>query len=312
MTSPLTRWKKRLIEPIFPALAWQLSRTAVAGVRFSKKDKSLAAHAIVPLAPGILAPSFDRPNILDPKALDRALRDGRTKLGADGGDVSLLVPETCVRMFVLTFDGLPVSPVEREELFRWRIGKLIPLKPAEMRLGYDVIRSNGRSKVILALGTAGILAEYEAAFARAGFKVRTLSVPTLPLAGLVPGDVSGDGTLVVNCEEDTISLLAILGGEISLYRTKPFQADAAAPPDGARKREQLVREIETTMHFLEDKEKVRIGGLWVRPVAWPDGADAVDDLRERWPSLRVSELPGPDSLRPAERRLLAPLLGQVT
>lgn len=311
MKSPWTRWKQSLIKPIFPALAFQLSRTTAAGVRFAKKDKGLAAHALVSLPPGVLAPSFDRPNILDPKALEKAIRDGRSKLGPDGADISLLLPETCVRMFVLTFDALPELPPEREELFRWRLGKLVPLKPAEMRLGYDVISSDPQAKVILALGAASVLGDYEAAFVRAGLKVRTLSVPTLPLAGLIPGEAAGSGALIVNCEEDYVSLAAILGGEISLYRIKPFMSDSGTPEEAERRLDQIIREIETTMNFIEDKEKARIDSLWIRPVAWPDRADAVADLRGFWPTLKISEFSTPEGLTMTERRVLAPLLGQV-
>ena len=311
MKSPWIRWKDYLTEPILPSLVWQLSRRSAVGIRFSRKDRSLGARFLGALPPGVLAPSFDRPNILDAKALEHALRDGRARLGADGGDVSLLVPETCVRMFVLTFDGLPASPAEREELFRWRIAKLVPLKSAEMRLGYDVIKSNGQAKVVLALGAAGVLEEYEAAFARVGFKVRTLSVPTLPLAGLVPpGD--SENVLVVNCEEDYVSLLALLGGEISLYRVKPFLSESAAPAEESERRDLIVREVETTMNFIEDKEKTRITGLWIRPAAWPERSDAAAELGRLWPSIRVSEFPGPAGLGTAERRALTPLLGLVS
>ncbi len=310
MRNPLARWKKLLTEPIFPDLSWQLSRTTLSGVRCSRKEGCLAAHTIVGLPPGALAPSFDRPNILDSKAVERAIRDARLKLGADGGDAALLVPETCVRMFVQTFDGLPVSPVEREELFRWKLAKLVPLKPTDMRLGYDVISGNGQAKVILALGSAEVLGEYEAVFGRAGFKVRTLSVPTLPLAALVPAEASA-GALIVNCEEDYVSLAAVLGGDIALYRIKPFLNEDLSAEDSGRRLDQIVREIETTMNFVEDKEKSRIESLWIRPVAWPDGTDAAVELRGLWPGLRVSEFPGPEALSAPERRVLAPLLGQV-
>ncbi len=320
MKNPLAGWKRFLTEPIIPALAWEVSRTAVAGIRCSKKDsrrdarkeKCVSSHALASLPAGAIAPSFERPNVTDPKALEKAIRDARLKLGADGGDAALLVPETCVRMFVQTFDGLPASPNEREELFRWRLAKLVPLKPADMRLGYDVIKSNGQAKVILALGAASVLGEYEAAFARAGFKIRTLSVPTLPLAALLPPQAADGGALIVNSEEDYISLAAVLGGEISLYRIKPFLADSGSPDAAERRLDLIVREIETTINFLEDKEKARIDALWVRPVAWPDGADAAADLRRFWPSLQVSEFPGPESLTLEERRVFAPLLGQVS
>jgi hypothetical protein len=311
MRSPFTRWKRYLTEPVFPSQAWQMSRTSVAGVRFAKKDKSLAARFLAPLPPGVLAPAFDRPNILDAKGLERVLRDGRGRLEGAGGDVSILVPEACVRIFVLGFEGLPASPSERDELFRWRIGKLVPLKPGEMRLGYDVLRSNGESRVVLALGMNEVLGEYESAFARIGLKVRTLSVPTLPLAGLLRGKETGN-VLIVNCEEDHVGLLVLLEGEVALYRLKPFLPEAAEPLSEERRRDQIFREIENTMNFLEDKEKKRITAIRVRPTAWPDGRDAVVELAGRWPALSVSEFPGPAALGPVERRTLAPLLGQVS
>lgn len=311
MMSPLARWKKRLTEPVFPGLVVQFSRTTASGIRFSGIEKSLVAHFITPLPPGVLAPSFDRPNILDAKVLERVLRDGRAKLGGAGGDTSLLVPETCVRVYVLNFDRLPTSPTEREELFRWRIAKLVPLKAAETRLGYDVISSNGQAKVVLSLGVSEVLGEYEAVCARAGFKVRSLSVPALLLSRLVKPDNPGN-ILIVSCEEDHVSLLALLGGELSLYRIKPLPAGGAGLMNAPWKRDQIIREIETTMNFIEDKEQKRITGLWVRPIAWPEGANAAADLRARWPSLQISsEFPGPETLRASERHILAPLIGQV-
>jgi hypothetical protein len=309
--SPWTRWKKHVTEPIFPGLVVQLSRTSASGIRFSGIEKSLVAHFITPLPPGVLAPSFDRPNILDAKVLERVLRDGRSKLGGSGGDTSLLVPEMCVRVYVLNFDRLPTSPAEREELFRWRISKLVPLKAVETRLGYDVIKSNGQAKVVLALGVADVLAEYEAVSARAGLKVRSLSVPALLLSRLVRPDNPGN-ILIVSCEEDHVSLLALLSGELSLYRIKPLPAGGAGPMNAPWKRDQVIREIETTMNFIEDKEQKRITGLWIRPLAWPEGADTATDLRARWPTLEISsEFPGPEMLRASERHILAPLIGQV-
>jgi hypothetical protein len=309
MKSPLARWKNYFTEPVFPSFIWQLSRDSTAGIRFSRKDRKLGPYFIAPLPTGVVIPSFDRPNIPDASALEQVLRDGRAKLGADGGDISLLIPETCVRVFVLTFDALPSSPAEREELFRWRVAKLVPVDSSEMRLGYDVIKANGQAKVVLALGAGRVLEEYEAVFARAGLKVRTLSVPTLPLAGLVPRDEAGNA-LVVNSEDDHVSLLALLGGEASLYRVKPFFAEGTGPGEDSQRRDLVIREIETTMHFIEDKEKARISSVWIRPVFWPDGT--VAELRKRWPSLRVAEFPGPRELRPAERRVLAPLIGQAS
>jgi len=89
--------------------------------------------------------------------LEKAVREAAFKLGPTGGSVSLLLPEACLRMFILTFETLPSALSEREDMLRWRLNKLVPFKPGEMRLSYDILQANGHAKVLLALARADVV-----------------------------------------------------------------------------------------------------------------------------------------------------------
>jgi len=310
MPSPFDRLFRFFSEPIYPATAFQLARTYVSGLRFSKKEKKVAAHFVLPLPAGVLEPSFDRKNIVNAAALDKALREGKARLREDGGAVALLIPETCVRMFVLSFDSLPSSPTEREEVLRWRLSKIAPFKAEEIRIAYDIVRSGSRTKAVLALSRIDVIQEYESFLGRLGLKVKAVGVPSLHLANLIRLDQSGHA-LLVNIEEDYVSLLAVLEGLIALYRIKPFLQDAGSPMSPGQKTEQVLNEIENTLHFLEDREQKNIQAVWVRAAAANAANDVLPLMRERWPGLNVREFSSPVALKSHDQHVLFPLIGQA-
>jgi hypothetical protein len=275
-------------------------------LRYSRREKRVAAHVILPVAPGALEPSFDGKNVLDAAALERPLREAKARLGPDDSPVALLIPETCVRLHLLTFDALPGSPVEREEVIRWRLGKLAPFKPDEMRLAYDVLKADGQTRVVVALARRDVVLTYEQLFGRLGIDVRRIGVPGLYLPGLVRMDKPGLA-LVINFDEDYVSLIAVLDGDISLYRMKPFHAAAA---DSGARSTQILHEVETTMHVLEDREKKAIAAIWVRTVG-AEGDALTAALREKWPSTRIESLSSPLALNARDQNILAPLIGQM-
>lgn len=310
MIAFIDRIKDYFSEPVFPSSVFHLTRTCLSGIHYSKKEKKVTAHFILPLAAGILEPSFDRKNIQNAAALEKTLREGKAKLDQDGGPAALLIPETCLRVFVLTFDSLPSSPAEREEILRWRLAKLVPFKSADMRISYDVLKSNGRIKVLLALARTDVVREYESLFSRLGLKVRTIGVPVLNLVGLIRLEKSGHA-MIVNIEEDYVSLLAILDGEVSLYRFKPFLQNSQNPMSPLQKADQVTNEIENTVHFIEDHEKKKVGLVWVRTALQrPDGG-IVSLLKEKLPALKIIEFSTSLPLRSQDQHILSPLIGQV-
>jgi len=297
-------------EPVYPPNAFQVARTYLSGVHYSKKEKKISAHVVRPLPAGILEPAFDRPNITDPAGFEKALREAAFALGPAGGSVSLLLPETCLRVFILTFEALPSSPAERLEMLRWRLNKLVPFKPGDMRLSYDIIKSNGHAKVLLALARADVVREYENLFGRLGLKIRTIGIPVLNLLNLIRLEPPGHA-MIANIEEDALGLLIVLDGEVSLFRFKPFLQDALHPMSAGEKLEQVANEIDNTVRFVEDREKKKVDSVWIRSAV--EGAEdaAMAALKASLASMTVAEFSSPWPLAFRERQVLSPLVGQV-
>jgi hypothetical protein len=160
----------------------------------------------------------------------------------------------------------------------------------------------------MAIARTDVVREYEEAFGRAGLTVRDIGVPALNLLGLIRLDPSGHA-LVLNIEEDYISLTAVLDGQVALYRFKPVLQDPRGPQEPRLKIEQAAAEVETTIRFVEDREKRAIGAVWVR-AAFPDSSGAAAGLQGQLPNLSVREIEIPPSVRPPDRAFLAPLVGQ--
>ncbi|MGD0782821.1 MAG: hypothetical protein ABSA30_08185, partial [Candidatus Aminicenantales bacterium] len=247
----LRRTERFFLEPIVPRAGFAVSRGRLDGLILTAKERRAAAHVSLELPEGAIEPSFDRPNIAGVRAFEDKLRDAARRLGLSGVEVLLLLPESCFKAYVLTFEEFPSAARERDELLGHRLSKLLPQRPADTRLSYDVFASGGKTRVFLALARASIVDEYERLFARIDLRVRTVSLPTLGLLPCIP-EAADRTVLIVNIEEDSIGLLAATGRDVALYRFKPLLPEA--PASAAARPAQFVTEIQNTLHFLEDHE----------------------------------------------------------
>ncbi len=312
MASVINRLKTFFTEQPNPALAFQLSRTYISGIHFSQKDQRYGGHFILPLPPGIIEPSFDKKNILNGAVLEEKIRQGARRLRTRESTASLLIPESCLKVFVFSFEDFPGSARERQELLRWRLNKVVPVRPADARISYDVIKSDGQTKVFLAMARTSVIQEYEKLLARIGTKVRFVGIPAPSLVNLLKGDEARNA-LIVNVEADSVSLLAVLDFEISLYRFKPFLPDAFPSMTPGQKLETIVNEVENTVHFIEDREKKKVDAVWLRSAAAKSEGDLLAFVQKStalpW---RAIEPAGPPMVDTSDRQILSPLIGQVS
>jgi hypothetical protein len=272
----------------------------------------VAAHVAIPLPEGVLEPSFDRPNIARPGILEEKIKEAARRLGLGGADILLLPPETCFKAYVLAFDEFPCAADERQVLLSHRLDKILPMRPADARLAYDVLPGGDKVKVFLTLARAAVIEEYERIFDRHGLHPRTVGLPSLGLLGCLP--VAPGGTaLLADIEEDSIGLLALAGSEVALYRFKPFHHGPGGEDSPQARLDQAATEIENTLHFLEDREGRRDETLHVRCLLAPASGDAVAFLRARL-GLTVVPVACPAALAAsgADKSLFAPLLGHLS
>jgi hypothetical protein len=303
------RLKSHFQDRLLPDAVFQLSTASLSGIRVSKKDGSVKGGFVLPLRERPLSPSFDRPNVTGPAVLEEAVVQGMKNLRLSSGSAALLVPEPSVRVFVLNVDSFPGSGKERDTFIRWRIGKQMPLIPDDARIDYAVTPGRGVRKIIVAMARQTVVREYESLFEKAGLKPVLVTVPSLTLVNMV-GQAGPSNGILLNLEDETLTLLAIMDSGWALYRQKGVGAPGG--PEADERADNIVREAENTIRFLEDKERKRIERLWVRTAVAAERPQLMDRLKDRIDlPLEPVVYEAPEAWSEAQKALLAPLVGQI-
>jgi hypothetical protein len=297
----------RFVERPLPDAAFELAPRHLGGLRVAPRSRSASGRFLLPFRTPALVPSFERPNVHDASAVRALVEEGKKAIGFGGGTISLLIPEPCVRIFILTVDSLPAAQAERDSFIRWRVGKQMPLLPEDLRMAYAGPAGSSAGKVIVSMAREAVIREYETIFESAGMRVGTVTVPSLSLVNLIDGTAGRNGVLL-NIEADYLSFLAIMDSEWILYRQKGVSPDL---PDGT-KAELVVQEVENTVHFLEDKERKKVERIWVRSGAGEDGPGILSRLKASLPlPAAMINYAAPGDWSAQERTALAPLMGQI-
>lgn len=311
MTADLRKIKNYFTAPLCPPTVIQVSSSYISGIHVDLKDGRAKRHAVLELPAGLLEPHFDRKNVADAAALSGVLKEGLRELQVPGKKIACLVPEACLKIFVLSFDSLPASEKEREKIIRWRAKKQMAILPEDARLSYEMVASSSSIKVLAALARTPVIGEYEDLFAGLGLDVGIAASPTISLLNLVDWENEKD-LLVINIEEDSLGLIAVTHSEPVLYRLKTFSVGQEGGLPFSQKIEAVVKEIENTVHFIEDREKRAVHSLWFRSGLREGREDILAGLRTGLEiEVRPVQAPPSCGLSPDLSAFLAPLAGQV-
>ncbi len=300
--------RARFIDRPLPDAVFSLAAGRLCGIRVPAGGRAVRRRCILPFDRGALAPSFDRPNAAAAALVGPVIQEAKKALGLGGATVSLLVPEPCVRIFIISAEAVPAAPAEREAFVRWRLGKLMPVVPDDLRLDFAVSAGTGAKKIIAAAAREAVVREYEGLFEEAGLRVGTVTIPSLSLVNLLDGG-RDENAVILNIESDGLSFLAVGDGGWTLYRQKALR------PDSSREERisQVVQEVENTIHFLEDKERKKPAKIRVHSELWQEGPIVVDCLKSAMglPAEMIAA-GAPEEWTAGERAMLAPLVGQIS
>jgi len=211
----------------------------------------------------------------------------RLKGAAEGAKTAaVIVPTGWLRSYLIDLDRIPRKEADLEDVVRWRLKKLLPVAPTDLRLSVIPLpESGGKRPVLVMAGIERAMAAVEATFSSIGIEVGLI---TTRLFAIVPRDAgAGRPILVIQFEESFLSLLLLSEGVPKLLRTKPLAT-------GGDSCDTVLRETGLTLGFIRGKLGVE-GQIDVKLNCDDPVVDAA--LRE-WLAAQDHLAPAPDGGAP--------------
>jgi type IV pilus assembly protein PilM len=235
-------------------------------------------YAFEPLPAGAIEPGIAEANIRATDAVVAAIRIALGKVSPRTRSVTVVLPDTSVRVFVLDFDSLPAKPVEALPVLRFRLRKMVPFEVEHAGVSYQVlVEKKNELKALVAVIPGPILQEYEAAVRAAGYEPGAV-LPS-SLAALAARE-SMEAMLTASLSGAALTTSITNGQDLLLYRTLDLPADTAL------RVEEVQRGIAVAAAYFEDKLQVRPRQLYY------SGIGSAQDF-SRWiddSELTVTEL----------------------
>jgi type IV pilus assembly protein PilM len=212
-----------------------------------------AAYAFAALTAGALTPGVSESNIRKPEAVAEAIRTALGQVSPRSRAVTLVIPDTAVRVFVLDFDSLPAKAAEAVPVLRFRLRKAVPFDVEHAALSYQLLvfdKDQEKSGItVLATVMPGpILAEYEAVVRSAGYEPGAV-LPS-SLAALAALD-SLEPILAANLTGAALTTSITSGQNLLLFRTVEL------PEEPATRLAEMQRSIAVAAAYFEDKLMAR-------------------------------------------------------
>ena len=166
-------------------------------------------------------------------------------------EVTLVVPDSAVRVLLLDFDSLPAKAAEALHLVRFRLKKLLPFDAEDAAVSYQVMSSaKGVVQVLAVAMPRDVQDEYEGVVRDAGYEPGAVLPSTLAaLAGLSERE---SPTLVVNAGKDGVTTAIVKSGVLLLHRTVDLGSEPGATGGGAAPANEVAQAVSVAAAYFED------------------------------------------------------------
>jgi type IV pilus assembly protein PilM len=211
-----------------PRVACEIMPQGVVAARSTDAAAPLAAVARVVLAEGAVAPSLKPGNIVDRVAVTAAIRSALEQIGerhnTRDANLTLVIPDSAVRVLLLDFEALPTRAAEALPLVRFRLKKLLPFDADEAMVTYQAMSTSKSIVRVLAVAIPrDVLSEYETAAREAGFEPGAVLPSTLACLAALEDD---EPSLLINANPMGVTVAIVRGGVLLLHRSVDLQERA--------------------------------------------------------------------------------------
>ena len=240
-------------------------------------------YAFEPLPQGALVPGIGEHNLRAPELVANAMRAALGQVSPRTRAVTLVVPDTVVRVFVLDFDSLPGKAADAIPVLRFRLRKMVPFDVEHAGLSYQLlVESKSECKALAAVIPGPVLQEYEAAVRMAGFEPGAVLPTSLAALGAID---SAEPVLAANLSALALTTSITYGQDLLLYRTLDL------PEEPIQRLAEVQRGIAVAAAYFEDKLGARPQLLYYAGIGVGGNSSAEDFAR--WiddPELTVADL----------------------
>jgi type IV pilus assembly protein PilM len=230
-----------------PSAAIELTPEGVLAASLAGRHEQ-PVFAFEPLRPGVLVPGISELNMSSPEAVSSAIRSALASVSPHSRFVTVVIPDTAVRVFVLDFDAIPAKASEAIPVLRFRLRKMVPFDVEHAGLSYQILsESKTEARVLVAVLPSNILDEYETAIRAAGYEAGAV----MPSALAALATLESDGPLLAAClSKVAITTSITRGNDLLLYRTLDL------PDDPEQRLLEVQRSVAVAAAYYEDKVSV--------------------------------------------------------
>ncbi len=296
------RWERFFTTPPPPA-AWALAEGSLAVLHREKRGEDVCAGAV--LDPGVFGVGPVGLQSVDRERLVQVLADLQERVHGIRRPAAT-VPTNWVRVNVLELETVPRRRADLDDVVRWRLKKVLPVRPEELRFDLIPVSSSQEgTKLVCVSGLERSYAELEAAFEDAGMQLAVVTPRIFAISAAV--GPTPETVMIVHLDRAMLAVLVTRKGRIDLLRTKWLPQNRPLEPI-------ITRELDLTVLYL--RERLEIGGE-ISIVGSAEGEmspDVIDnwmleqEMMHRLPALPVPACPDHDEL---DRSLLPPAWAMI-
>ena len=208
-----------------PSAALEITAARVAGVAVADGSggPTVAAYGSAPLAPSVVTPALNAPNVHDEPALVRAMEAVFESLGGRPRRIALVLPDSVAKVSLLRFDKVPAKVQDLDALIRWQMRKTAPFRIEDAQVAWQPALpvAGGGREYLVTVARRDIIQAYEHACDAAGVHAGLIDIASYnQVNAVLAGPPAAGDWLLVDVAADYATLAVVRGGDIVFYRNR--------------------------------------------------------------------------------------------
>jgi Tfp pilus assembly PilM family ATPase len=219
-----------LLASAAPSIAIEIAQSHLAVVSLDGgREPAISGYAVEPLAPGVVTPALNAPNVLDAAALTSALKGALQKVASRARRAALVLPDTAAKVSLIKFEKVPAKSSDLDQLIRWQIRKAAPFRIEDAQVAWFAGAAvGGGREFVVTVARRDIVESFERICDAVGVHAGLVSIASFSLINAqlaVAGQQTADW-LLVHVASDYVTLAVVRGPDLVFFRNRAIGAEA--------------------------------------------------------------------------------------